>query len=472
MALPELAVFENFLAGTYVVAEKPTSGLYEQFQELVGSDYGPNTVLWLAYPDVDLRLDSVLKKIGEELAAIGAPYDRQVELAVLAILAETKGDAQHVEHANHILGEARQANLLVNFVSNSNPPKYDIRVDFGPTKIEPFDPERLEYWADRGGAAWPINLKSLRGHFSLVGRLKDITLLNFDTLPGFELLQRKWTDNVTLLLDSYFQSVADLLVRRLKDATADRLSLLEASGLAAIDFSSIEQWFFGIHLFTWLGPNKGKAGTWAVFRHPGFVMNIPTAEAWQDSRKRMLSEFGVDTLLGNDSAIGIAAQTFARLMQDARAHERNGHVREAFLYFVIALDQLLGDDGKNLSTVADRTSILTHRIRPRTFEDEVNSVRYVYDVRSRLVHSGSAVTEDDLRKAEALARGVLSAITRIVAAGELKTRDEWVKKLDQLAHLFRGEPELVTDDHLTKVGAVPFFQSGSLLSMLEDRPAR
>jgi hypothetical protein len=47
-----------------------------------------------------------------------------------------------------------------------------------------------------------------------------------------------------------------------------------------------------------------------------------------------LSEFGVDNLAGSDRPIGVAAQTFAGFMQDARAHYADGRVREAFLYFV------------------------------------------------------------------------------------------------------------------------------------------
>jgi hypothetical protein len=35
-------------------------------------------------------------------------------------------------------------------------------------------------------------------------------------------------------------------------------------------------------------------------------------------------------------------------MQDARAHDAEGRVREAFLYFVIGLDHLFGEDGKNV----------------------------------------------------------------------------------------------------------------------------
>jgi hypothetical protein len=148
-------------------------------------------------------------------------------------------------------------------------------------------------------------------------------------------------------------------------------------------------------------------------------------------------------------------------MQDARAHYGDGLVREAFLYFVIALDHLLGEEGRSVSTVADRTSVVTHRIRSKTFVDEVACVRRVYDVRSRLVHSGSPVTVEDLPEADALTCGVLWAITRVVAAEELETRDAWVERIDSsLTHLLRGDPNVVTDERLAAVGAISTLQRG------------
>jgi hypothetical protein len=150
----------------------------------------------------------------------------------------------------------------------------------------------------------------------------------------------------------------------------------------------------------------------------------------------------------------------------------DGRVREAFLYFVIALDHLLGEDGRNVSTVADRTSVVTHRIRSKTFADEVACVRRVYDARSRLDHSGSPVTVEDLREADALACGVLWAITRVVADGELETRDVWVERIDSLAHLIRGDAAVVTHERLAVVGAISSFRAGLPPPVLRDRGAR
>ena len=379
MALPELAVFEDFLAGVRVVVEKPNDGLCELLQESDSSVHGQGMTLWLAYPSGELQLDSVLKKIGEELHAIGTPSGRSVSLTVLALIAETKGNARHVEHANGFFRVVRHADLLANWVSPTPPPTLDIRADYGPIKVQPLDPTKLEYWAGKSGARWPIAPRDLRGHAAFVGHLRGVTLIDTDRLPGIERLVRNWSSFAPRLVDPYFQSVANALLDQLRATTSERLSLVEAAGIAAVDLKTIAQWSYGIHLFTWRNSGTDGAGCWAIFHQPGLVLNTPPVGTWLRARQWLLSEFGVDTLSGEGRQIDVAAQTFAGLMQDARAHTGDGRIREAFLYFVIALDHLLGEEGRSVSTVAERTSILTHRIRSKTLEEEMVCVRRVYD---------------------------------------------------------------------------------------------
>jgi hypothetical protein len=471
MALPEIPAFEDFLAGARVVPEEPASGPRELVRRSPGSALRPGSEVWLAYPSGALQLNSVLKKIGEGLTAVGAPSSRSIALAVLVLIVGTKGTTGHVEHANQLLRKVRQAELSFNFVSPTPPPTADVRADYGAIKVEPFDPTRLEYWAKRGDARWPIAPRDVRGRAAFVSRVRGVTLINTARLPGAGRLIKNWPGDAITLLDPYFQSVTDALLDHLKSDTAQRLGLVEAAGIAAFDFSSMVNWSWGIHLFTWPSSRESSAGCWAIFSLPGLVLNTPPARIWQDARHWLLSEFGVDSLADRDRPIDVAAQTFAGLMQDARAHYGDGRVREAFLYFVIALDHLLGEDGRNTSTVADRTSVLTHRIRSKTFTDEAACVRRVYDARSRLVHSGSPVTIEDLREADALACGVLWAITRVAADAEFDTRDAWVERIDSLSHLFRGDPDVVTDERLAAVGAVSSFRAGPPPPMLRDRTA-
>lgn len=470
MAIPAVGLFEEFLAAARVVTERPTTRASDLVHESTASPHGQGLRFWLEYPPSELQSESVLKKVAEALATAGTPSTRSVAQSVLALIVATKGADGHIEHANRLLGELRRGDLLFNFVSPGPPPAVDVRADYGPVKVEPFNPTRLEYWAARGGAQWPVAPKDIRGRVAVVGQVRGATLLNTDALPGADRLARQGVDTGKGLVDAYFQSAADALLDDVRADITQRLSLVEAAGMSAFDFSSVTNWSLGLHLFTWSTSGASRAGCWALYRQPGIVLNTPPGAIWCDAQKWLLEEFGLDSISG-DRPIDIAAQTFARLMQDARAHLSDARTREAFLYFVIALDHLLGEDGNNTATVADRTSVLTHSMRSRTFADEVTSVRRVYDARSRLVHSGTPVTDEDLREADAMARGVLWALTRVVADRELETRDEWARTIDSLAYLFRGDPTVVTSERLATVGAVPSFRAGPPPPMLRDRTA-
>jgi hypothetical protein len=434
----------------------------------MGSVHGSGVTVWLRYPSSALQLDSVLRKVKEGLSTVGGPVSRAVAVAVLALIAETKGLASHVDHANNLIREVRRGSFLFNFVTPGLAGNVDIRSDYGPVKVEPFEPTRLEYWARRGPARWPVELNDLRGHVAAVGRVDDVTLINTDKLPGAERLFRKQADIAKgeALVDAYYQSVAEVLLENVAANMTQRLGLVEAAGIVGFDLASFSKWSHGIHLFTWTGSPAGGAGCWAISRQPGFMINAAPAEIWKDAREWMLKEFGIESLAGSDRPIDVAAQTFAGLMQAARAHETGGRLREAFLFLVIALDHLLGEDGKNVSTVADRTSVLTHRRRAKSFDSEVACVRRVYDTRSRLVHSGSPVTVDDLLEADAIACAVLWAMIRVVADGGLDERDDWVERIDALVHLFRGDPDVVTPERLAVVGCLSNFESGPPPPML------
>ena len=377
---------------------------------------------------------------------------------------ETKGLSEHVRHANRLLKELRPAQVSLNFVSpapNASP-DIDISADYGVVKIEPFDASRLQYWARKGGSSWPFDIGALRGRPAIRSQERGVSLINTERLPGLDRLMSKWQGSSNQLVDAYYQAAVDVTADKVGSTIRRRLSLAEAAGIAGIDKSLVIERLLGVHLVTWSSSGVGSSGSWAVLRLPGVTLNWPEGRAWRRAQQWLHDEFGLDDLSGFDEQpLGAVAQTFAGLIQDARAHQTAGRVRESFLYFVIALDHLLGEDGRNLSTVADRTSVLTHRIRSKTFEEEVLCIKRVYDIRSRFVHSGVPVPPEHLLEADDITRCVLWAITHVVADQSAESRDTWVAKIDALAHLLRGDPSLALEDRFAAVGARASFRAGA-----------
>jgi len=469
MGIPDLPVFEEFLAACRVLTERPASGVGVLLHETATSVHGAGSSLWLEYPRSTLQPESMLRRLAEELAAAGMPSTPSVARAVLGLIVATKGAEGHVQHANRALGTLRRGDFLFNFISPGPPAAADVRADYGLVAVETFDPRKLEYWAGRGGARWPTRPGDLRGRIAFVGQVRSATLLDTDALPGAERLGRQGAAAASAIVDAYYQAAADALLDEVSAATAERLSLVEAAGIFGFDFSSVAEWSIGMHLFTWPSSGRQRAGCWALYREPTLLLNTPPAAIWREATGWLIEEFGLDSL-GGDRPIEVLAQTFARLMQDARNHLSHGRMRESFLYFVIALDHLLGEDGNNTATVGDRTGVVTHRTRSKAFADEARSVRQVYEARSRLVHSGAPITREQLREAEAIAQAALWAVTRVVADRKIGTREEWTKRIDSLVHLFRGDPSVVTSERLSEVGGAVSFAAAPP-PVLRDRTA-
>ena len=163
-------------------------------------------------------------------------------------------------------------------MSPTPPPTSDIRADYGTVKVEPFDPRRLAYWAARGGSHWPVDPTDLRGRISCVSRMPGVTLINTDRLPGSGRFSRNWPGDPKSLVDPYYQSVSKALLEQLKTDTAQRLSLVEAAGITAFDLSTVIQWSWGIHLFTWARSQVSSAGCWVIFHQPGLVTEHSSSE--------------------------------------------------------------------------------------------------------------------------------------------------------------------------------------------------
>src|SRR6266853_2326794 len=163
MYIPANHSFEAFLSGCAVVREKPPQGFAALLSSSrIPADGRPVPDLYFTYPEAELQFESLLKKVSEALAKIGCRDDRQVAIATLALIVETRQPgAPAVEHANVCLSTTRSARLMQSLVVPGRPRSgYEVR--FGDYAIKAFNPEKFLYWAERCNSAYPIDLRELR----------------------------------------------------------------------------------------------------------------------------------------------------------------------------------------------------------------------------------------------------------------------------------------------------------------------
>lgn len=131
---------------------------------------------------------------------------------------------------------------------------------------------------------------------------------------------------------------------------------------------------------------------------------------------------------------------------------------DAVLKFVIALDLLFGEEGKNTDTVSRRSAVLIFR----RFETDITKARRriqeLYNVRSRYVHLGERLTEMQAKEAENVCEEILSCMLRVRYQNEKSKEpgftENWLKLIDMIWSTAEAK-RLIVEGDLVGVGVAP-----------------
>src|SRR5690349_11213432 len=100
MAFPATPLFEAFLSKTRLVREKP-HGLAVEFTAKSPAVVSQAPVLYLAYPDMEIGIEAVVRRIETELRDRGCTTSERIAIATLGLVVESRPvGASCVEHVN------------------------------------------------------------------------------------------------------------------------------------------------------------------------------------------------------------------------------------------------------------------------------------------------------------------------------------------------------------------------------------
>jgi hypothetical protein len=253
-------LFEEFLSGTRIVDRQSDSAV------VLTSAFGRPT-LYVEYPESQLPLDAVVRLIKKELKQRECNIDDRVAIAVIAnTVASRPDDASNIEHLNRCLSSIHSATLQ-QYVVLPIPCRRDYEAAFGTIKIQPFNPQRLLYWATRGGSSFPIDLTRLVGNVALERGPFPTSLLNWDVMPTFTADRVRVNDPEAPLLirDAYFASVFEQQMNESMDLVRQDLAVMEAGALLHFNVESFSKapLVERLGLFHWQSVTA-KQRTWAV----------------------------------------------------------------------------------------------------------------------------------------------------------------------------------------------------------------
>jgi hypothetical protein len=450
VAIPSNDLFDAFIRKTRIV-ERPT-GPAAMFSTAVGQP-----TLYLEYPQTSLTLDSVLRVISRELTDRRCAASRDVAIAVLGTTASTfEEGANVVEHVNACLSNIHACDLYQCLVLPSLcRPGYE--AVFGEFQIRPFNPDKLAYWARRGGSAYPLDLHVLAGRTVLQRDKLSTPLLNWDALPisAWRAALRQNEALPQALQDAYYAAVSEHHFREIPALLRERARVLEAGSLVHLDVESLFAAVLSqrLGLFHWRSESD-RHRTWAVLSSvAGFNISLVPPSLLTQSRDWLRDVIGF-VKFDPTKSLDRTVDSFCGLLQRAHDHRLSGRPDEAALHFVIALEFVLGTEGRSTESVAERAAVIVFRPSGRNLEEQVRRIRQMYGARSKYVHEGRAIPEADSVEAERVAMEVLWALLAVAGRGRLASTAEWLKKIDYILAAAR-DGRLVPEEDFSAVGIAP-----------------
>jgi len=153
--------------------------------------------------------------------------------------------------------------------------------------------------------------------------------------------------------------------------------------------------------------------------------------------KELRETYGVDRF--DDSPLHRSIKLFADFVARARRHEIDGHINEALLHYVIALELIFGEQQAIRKSVSERVAIITYRENGRSFLQQQKWMDGIYELRSRYIHKGVELTDEpQLEQLRVLCEQIFRCLLRLQAAHPRhESRGEevltaWFRELDFL----------------------------------------
>ena len=437
MSLPEIETIEHFLSSVSLTKEKPNESYLEFCAPRVLPDGSKSSTIYLCYSEDEMTLESFVKRIQDVLKCKNSPSDRNIAIAVLGIIAESRNhSSSSITHANNVLDQFVDAKLHIHEIMGSgvlDNPDFEGKVNN--VQIKTFknskNHEKILWWADRCNVSFPSEfLKIFSGKVSL-NYVEEVRLLDFVTTIGKSLFS-KWKDYTELFLDEYYNKV---LLNVRQDAFSkfnDEISLLEATGFGTIDLKYISESVgtSNLGLFCW--KQGSETIGWSLCQCTYRTINLPPADKFVNLRKLLNQEFTFKAL-NFDIPLDNSIDKYCKILQRAERHKTEERWDEEFLFRVIALDLLYSDKG-NCEDICTRSSCVTHKQLNLDFEDLKKKLKKLYDMRSRFVHSGTFPNSKDSKLLRDVTIESLWCLLDVSGKNKFEEIKHWLSEIDLIYH--------------------------------------
>jgi transposase len=413
---------------------------------------------YIFYPkDAAIPFEDLIKKIVLDLKPLKHPASPEIAklfLFLYSFIPKTFETA--VQNFNKIYEEIEKCDVTQNIVFPMTH-KEETRYRLGCFQFGKFDLDKFESRCKKSGSAPPGKL-DLENKFSIERDYFESYVLNYSRIhhlrkwfpPEFPANEKFWNE--------YFAAIGRKLKINFWDTFADEQEIHTAHGGIYMSPFYLQ---FQNHLLTLFLNIGGKEKSKVDYKNLGFMVHenaFPILDfgyvyqLFSVSAKELQEKYSFSGF--KEFELHQTIKNYVHFLSRAKKLYLENHIDDSFLNYIIALDLLLGDENELAKSVTLRTSVLTHKQFNNTYHQQKEKIKKLYKSRSKYVHEGKSVEENELNEIVEIVDEIFKCLMRlqnIKDAKEKKFRGKWIKELDFLASSAETDRD-ISEENFTKVG--------------------
>lgn len=446
MPLPEReAAFDRLLARLKLQRPPPKDG--QSWRSIVvvdpgratGGEVAEEARLWFVEEPGALTFDALVERLARELERSGHAASERLGWVVLALVCASSPDgratasALNARLADLASCEATLVHVLPFALSG-------FEVEFGRFRLASAPWDLLVEACASAGSGWcRAHERSIRSRLAIERTALRTAWIAWPDLPA--------SVPVAALLDAYAEEIGQALFGGFWRDFTDDQDLQVAAGAPPLEERVLRSFTPSFSVAVLRPTPPGRVRVVAV-PSSGSRAVLGLDRRIRRAQKDVQTWFGPSPSTGD---LDPTIMSFVRQLAKARRHALDGKTDDAFLSYMIALELLLGREIASVDAFASRVGVLVHRQRGVTIEVQAARARALYNVRSRYVHDGQAVSGSVLDDVECLAREVLACVLRAARGRSRDFLPRWIAQLDLVAASHAaGEP--ASDERFAMIG--------------------
>ncbi|PZO59283.1 MAG: hypothetical protein DCF15_04200 [Phormidesmis priestleyi] len=466
MPIQDIEVFNQFLASLTLRLPDSASD-FERIEAVPRralsdlSQIASSNPIYLWYSgSCQLTLTGMTQVLAKELSRKGHISTLGMAKAILAILCLTSsGVGTPAGRLNTIIEAIGPADSSQFWIAPYPPPQDFKTFQLGKFLIGKLNRQKLLYRCQKASCDFfERDPNQFLDRFAIEHEPISVSVLDWPSIRNhFELSN---SDVLAVLVDHYFDSLTQNLQDdfRHKFRTSQEVLVVAGAPYVNLDLPQVLSGSTFVSVYQKIGKDKSS-----YFCPLGMKIAIDFAQVDRHlpaKAEELKNKFAFTDL--DNCEIHQSLETYCRFVFKAKIYENENRRDEAFLHYVIALDLLFGEKDASTRKVSSRTALVVSRALGESFDETVKRMKSIYEKRSKYVHAGKSVLEQDIEQIRPIIKEVFFCLLRLQSVRGNRVQgfvESWLKNLDYFIAAVEAGKE-IEDKDLIVAGLALFPEDG------------